>query len=111
MPPKHPKLARRRLEELIEEAIVDADGESEQHVGFLTMLEEHLACPFTTTILGTPVRVERVARSDPTGVVAICRAALLYSLVESCALAGVPPFDYLKDVLLRVAAPPQRRIG
>ena len=39
------------------------------------------------------------------------RAALLYSLVQSCALAGVPPFDYLKDVLLRVATHPQRLIS
>jgi hypothetical protein len=30
-------------------------------------------------------------------------AALLYSLVQSCALVDVPPFEYLKDVLLRVA--------
>jgi len=73
MPPKHPKLARRRLEELIEEAIVDADGESEQHVGFLTMLEEHLACPFTTAILGTPVRVERIDLNDSDEIVAVWR--------------------------------------
>jgi transposase len=39
------------------------------------------------------------------------RAALLYSLVQSCKLADVPPFDYLKDVLLRVATHPQRLIG
>jgi transposase len=39
------------------------------------------------------------------------RAALLYSLVQSCTLVDVPPFDYLKDVLLRVATHPQRRIG
>ena len=39
------------------------------------------------------------------------RAALLYSLVQSCALAGVPPFDYLKDVLLRVATHPHRLIA
>lgn len=39
------------------------------------------------------------------------RAALLYTLVQSCALADVPPFDYLKDVLLRVATHPQRLIG
>ena len=31
------------------------------------------------------------------------RAALLYSLVQSCKLVDVPPFIYLKDVLLRVA--------
>lgn len=29
----------------------------------------------------------------------------------SCALAGVSPFEYLKDVLLRVATHPQRLIG
>jgi transposase len=39
------------------------------------------------------------------------RAALLYSLVQSCALVDVPPFEYLRDVLLRVATHPQRRIG
>jgi transposase len=39
------------------------------------------------------------------------RAALLYSLVQSCKLIDVPPFDNLKDVLLRVATHPQRLIG
>lgn len=39
------------------------------------------------------------------------RAALLYSLVQSCALIDVSPFDYLKDVLLRTATHPQRLIA
>ena len=39
------------------------------------------------------------------------RAALLYSLVQSCALIDLPPFEYLKDVLLRVATHPHHRIG
>lgn len=38
------------------------------------------------------------------------RAALLYSLVQSCKLIDVPPFAYLKDVLVRVATHPQRLI-
>jgi transposase len=38
------------------------------------------------------------------------RAALLYSLVQSCKLIDVPPFAYLKDALLRVATHPQRLI-
>ena len=38
------------------------------------------------------------------------RAALLYSLVQSCTLVEVPPFDYLKDVLLRIATHPQRLV-
>jgi hypothetical protein len=40
-------LGKARLEELVEEAVIDAYGESEQCVGFLKMLEEHLAVPFT----------------------------------------------------------------
>jgi hypothetical protein len=39
------------------------------------------------------------------------RAALFYSLVQSCALVDVPPFDYLRDVLLRVATHPHHLIG
>jgi transposase len=38
------------------------------------------------------------------------RAALLYSIVQSCKLAHVAPFPYLKDVLLRVASHPLRLI-
>jgi len=66
-------LGKARLEELVEEAIIDAYGESEQRVGFLTMLEEHLAVPFTTDILGTSVHVERVDLNDADEIVAICR--------------------------------------
>lgn len=52
---------------------MDAYGESEQRVGLLAMIEQHLACPFETEILGTAVRVERVAVNDADGIVAICR--------------------------------------
>jgi hypothetical protein len=37
--------------------------------------------------------------------------ALLYSLVQSCTLIDVSPFDYLKNVLLRAATHPQRLIA
>jgi hypothetical protein len=67
------RLAKRRLDELVEEAIIDAYGDAEQRVGFLTMLEEHLACPFMTTLLGTPVRVTRVDLNKADEIVAICR--------------------------------------
>jgi transposase len=39
------------------------------------------------------------------------RAAVLYSLVESCRLAQVEPFAYLRDVISRVATHPMSRIG
>jgi hypothetical protein len=67
------RLSPRQLTALVDEATIDAYGESEQRVGFLTMLEEHLACPFTTAILGTPVRVDRVDLNDADEIVAICR--------------------------------------
>jgi transposase len=38
------------------------------------------------------------------------RAALLYSIVQSCKLIDVAPFPYLKDVLLRLATHPHRLI-
>jgi hypothetical protein len=66
-------LDRRRLDELVEEAIVDAYGESEQRVGLLSMIQMNLACPFMTEILGTPARVERVDLNDADEIVAVCR--------------------------------------
>jgi hypothetical protein len=66
------KLSKVTLEALVEDALVDAYGESEQRVGFLTMLENELAVPFTTDLLGTPVRVERVDLNDADEIVAVC---------------------------------------
>ena len=66
-------LGKRQLKELIEEAIVDAYGESEQRVGFLTMLEDKLAFPFEIEILGAPAIVEGVDLNDAEDIVAICR--------------------------------------
>ena len=65
--------SKRRLRELIEEAIADAYGESEQRVGFFTMLEEHLALPFDTELWGITVTVERVDLTVAEEIVAICR--------------------------------------
>lgn len=63
---------RARLEAMIEEATVDAYGDSEQLVGFFTMIEEHLAVPFETAILGAPVTVKRVDLTAADVIVAIC---------------------------------------
>ena len=48
-----------RLDQMIEGAIIDAYGESEQMTGFYTMLEDNLAVPFETEMLGVEVMVER----------------------------------------------------
>ena len=56
---------------MIEEATVDAYGDEEQLTGLYTMIEEHLAVPFTTTVLGVEVIVREVDLTDD-GIVAVC---------------------------------------
>src|SRR5260370_27074452 len=55
-----PSFSKAKLEKLIEQAVVDAYTEEEQAVGFLTMMEDHLALPFSTNVLGVDVVVEKV---------------------------------------------------
>jgi calcium binding protein len=68
-----PSLSRVKLRELIEEAVVDAYTEEEQAVGFLTMIEEHLAVPFSVKVLGGNADVEKVDLTVDFQIVAICR--------------------------------------
>jgi hypothetical protein len=65
------KLTRADLGELVEEATVDAYGEDEQLTGLYTMIEDNLALPFTTTVLGAEVTVEGVDLTEG-GIVAVC---------------------------------------
>lgn len=67
----HPTSAR--LDELIAEAIVDCYNESEELTGIYTMIEENLALPFTTTILGVEAQVKRIDLNDADEIVAICQ--------------------------------------
>ena len=53
--------------------MVDAYGDEEQAGGFFTMIEEHLALPFSVSILGVEAVVEKVDRSRDGRIVAICR--------------------------------------
>lgn len=66
-------LSKAKLEALIEEAIVDAYGEEEQKVGLLTMMQEHLALPFSVSILGVEAIVEKVDMTRDGRVVAVCQ--------------------------------------
>jgi len=59
-------------EEMIEEATVDCYNESEQVTGWLTMIDENLAVPFETTVLGVAVTVERVDLDRSEHIVAVC---------------------------------------
>jgi hypothetical protein len=68
-----PSLSKARLKELIEEAVVDAYTEEEQAGGFLTVIEEHLALPFSVNVLGVDADVEKVNVTLDGQIVAICR--------------------------------------
>lgn len=70
---RRPRIAKVRLAEMIEEATVDAHGESEQVTGWFTAIGEHLAVPFETMVLGVPVTVERVDLDRDQQIVAVCR--------------------------------------
>ena len=71
--PNRPR--KTRLDRMIEEAIVDAYGESEQLVGLHTMIENNLALPFETMVLGVTVTVVRIDRTPRDEIVAVCRRA------------------------------------
>lgn len=86
IPTNLPKTARRRTDKregwpppktkliaMMKEAVVDAYTDSEQRTGFYAMLEEHLAIPFNTEVLGAAVTIERVDMTDDEQIVAICR--------------------------------------
>ncbi len=65
------ELSEAELDELVEQAIVDAYGDDEQMTGFYTMICDSLDLPFTTTVLGVEANVERIDLTD-SGIVAVC---------------------------------------
>jgi hypothetical protein len=65
------KLSGADLDELIHEATVDCYGEDEQLDGFANMLENDLAVPFETTVLGVTVTVKKIDQNE-SGIVAVC---------------------------------------
>ena len=68
-----PAVGQAKLKRLIEEAVVDAYNEQEQTVGFLTMIQEHLALPFSANVLGLEVVVEKIDMTRDGQIVAVCR--------------------------------------
>jgi hypothetical protein len=64
--------SKTELDRLIQDATIDAHGDSEQRLGFYTMLEAHIAVPFDVDILGATATVERIDMLDDEQIVAIC---------------------------------------
>ena len=69
---RRPRLSKERLDQLVEEATVDAHDESEQAMGFQTMLENDLRLPFETEVLGVTVIVESIDITEDDRLVAVC---------------------------------------
>jgi hypothetical protein len=61
-----------RLDELIEEATTDCYDEEEQITGLFTMLDDNLALPFATRILGVDASVIAIVMDDYGRLKAVC---------------------------------------
>lgn len=84
----HPKLTTQRLQELIDEATVDAQDGSEQLAGLENALQENLELPFTTVVLGISVTVDAIDEGPDGSLTARCVAGRHRQLV---------PLFYLPD--------------
>jgi hypothetical protein len=73
MSSSRPAITAAELDALIEEAAVDCYNEAEQITGLFTMIEDHLALPFQSTVLGMTVTVAKVDLTVNDQIVAICR--------------------------------------
>ena len=78
---------KQRLQGLVKEALVDAYDESEQCTGLFTMIEEHLALPFETKVLGVAATVERIDLTQAGEIVIRCR---LGNQRQSIAILDLP---------------------
>jgi hypothetical protein len=63
---------RADLDALISEATVDCYNDSEYVTGFYTMIEDHLATPFHTEVLGVEVTVTKVGLTADDQITAVC---------------------------------------
>lgn len=65
------ELSEAELDALSDEATVDCYNEDEGLAGFAVMIEDNLAVPFETMVLGDTVTVEKIDQAG-SGIVAIC---------------------------------------
>jgi hypothetical protein len=66
-------VSRAGLEAMIAEAALDCYNDAEQLSGLFTMMEENLALPFKTIVLGTEVVLEKLDSTAAGEIVAVCR--------------------------------------
>src|SRR5829696_3005553 len=67
---------RSDLDSVVETILVDAYGDDEQYVAFLTVIEEETRLPAAATLLGAPVTVTGLDyTNEARGLVAICKGS------------------------------------
>jgi len=81
---RHPRWppTKARLKTLIAEATVDAYDETEQRMGLYTLIEDNLALPFDTEMLGIAVTIERIDITGDDQIVAVCRRGRIRQTVS-----------------------------
>lgn len=86
-------LTKQALDALVEEATVDAYDASEQVSGLFSLIEERLALPFTTQILGVEADVAGIELNEHNGIVAVCRRGRYKQRISllDLPLPGTPP--------------------
>jgi hypothetical protein len=65
------QLSEGELDALIDEATVDCYNEGKELAGFAVMIDDNLAVPFETMVLGVALTVEKIDQAG-SGIVAIC---------------------------------------
>ncbi|MGZ4327709.1 MAG: hypothetical protein ACXVXL_06680 [Solirubrobacteraceae bacterium] len=61
------------MDALIEQATVDCYNDHEQITGLFTIIDEHLAVPFDTEVLGVTVTVTKIDLTVDHEIIATCR--------------------------------------
>lgn len=101
------------LEVLPKSPIADAMGYARNQSGALTRFLEDARLKFDNDAAERQLRRVAVGRKNwlfAGGDEGAERACVLYSLVASCKLHGVNPWEYLRDVLVRVGEHPAREV-
>jgi hypothetical protein len=84
------KPTKAELRDLVEQATMDCYNESEEVTGLYTMIEEYLAVPFQTSVLGMDVTVGTVDLTDAEEVVVVCRRRVEQRLLAAGGLEVRP---------------------
>ncbi|KUJ56910.1 calcium binding protein [Streptomyces sp. 3212.3] len=84
------RLSSTELDALVAEAIVDAYGEDEQCAAFQTFIEDCLALPFSTVVLGVTVTVTSIQDRPGSGITALCRHG---RHTQAIGILDLPPPD------------------